>query len=188
MPIKSIYSKYFQKSKMFLYPLLGIKKGAKVIPSETYLAWNNTIKTEDMKLICLYHPNKNDEFKNYETKILLKNNRLLDIININDKNKLFIFDFSDLQDDWLKFTNGKYSKMDNVTKSKILNFFPENTANYVYMRSYLYPKIFFKDYAKILDVSELFLKDIGELCSKPDLDKETLTMKPIKLQNTEIIN
>ena len=27
MPVKSIYTKYFQKSKVFLYPLLGIKRG-----------------------------------------------------------------------------------------------------------------------------------------------------------------
>ena len=151
MPVKSIYTKYFQKSKVFLYPLLGIKKGAKVIPSETYIAWNN-IKAEDMKLICLYHPENKLLYKEYENKILLKHTRLSEIVKLDRGNKLFIFDFSDMEDDWMKFIDGRYSKMDNVTKSKILGFFPESSANYVYMRSYLYPKVFFKDYAECLDV------------------------------------
>jgi len=177
MPIKSIYTKYFQKSKMFLYPLLGIKKGVKVVPSETYLAWDPFYIPEDMKLVCLYHPNKSNEYEKYEKDVLLKHDRLCDIKTINKHNKLFIFDFADLDTNWLKFTKGKYSKIDSRIKEKILFFFPESTANYVYMRSYLYPKVFFKDYAEILNVDENFLQDIGELCNKPDLEKETLKMK-----------
>jgi hypothetical protein len=45
------------------------------------------------------------------------------------------------------------------------------------MRSYLYPKVFFKDYAEILNVDENFLEDIGELCNKPDIKKETLILE-----------
>lgn len=185
MAIKSIYAKYFQKSKMFLYPLLGIKKGAKVVPSETFIAWDN-IKPEDMKLICLYHPREKKEFADFKNKVLIKHNRLYKIHTINSENHLYIFDFSDLKNDWLKFLDGKYSQMSNETKSKILFFFPENSANYVYMRSYLYPKVFFKDYAEILDVNEEFLKSIGELCNKPDYDKETLVQE--SLQKAKIIN
>ena len=92
MAIKSIYTKYFQKSKVFLYPLLGIKRGVKIIPSETYLAWDN-IKAEDMKLVCLYHPNKLTEYKIYEKKVLFKHNRLHDIKEIDEHNKLFILIF-----------------------------------------------------------------------------------------------
>ncbi len=187
MPIKSIYTKYFQKSKMFLYPLLGIKKGAKVVPSETYLAWDPYYIPVDMKLICLYHPKEKDVYEKFEKQILLKNNRLVDIKTIDDNNKLFIFDFADLKNDWSMFLEGKYSKINSTTKEKILYFFPESSANYVYMRSYLYPKAFFKDYAEILDVDETFLSSIGELCNIPDIKKETLILKE-NLQNVEIIN
>ena len=107
MAVKSIYTKYFQKSKVFLYPLLGLKRGNKIIPSETYLAWTDIIKTEDMKLVCLYHPNKSNEYEKYEKNILLKHNRLYDIQLIDQHNKIFIFDFSDLKDDWNYFLNGK---------------------------------------------------------------------------------
>lgn len=189
MAVKSIYTKYFQKSKVFLYPLLGIKRGAKIIPSETYLAWNNTIKTEDMKLICLYHPaNEEHDFKTYESKVLLKHNRLSDVQDIDKENKLFIFDFSDLKDDWVHFINGNYSKISKETKSKILEFFDKNTGNYVYMKSYLIPDKYFEDYAECLGVDVTVIKSVGELCNKPDIEKETLIMEPANLQNMKIIN
>lgn len=189
MPIKSIYDRYFQKSKVFLYPLLGIKRGSKVIPSETYLAWNDTIKAEDMKLVCLYHPiSKQYDFKNYENKILLKHNRLHDVKIIDLQNKLFVFDFSDLKDDWSHFINGNYSKISNETKAKILNFFEKESGNYVYMKSYLMPDKYFEDYAECLGVDADVLKSVGELCSKPDLEKETLIMKAANLENKKIIN
>ena len=40
--------------------------------------------------------------------------------------------------------------------------------------------------AKILDVNEEFLKSIGELCNKPDFEKETLTNE--NLHRAKIIN
>ena len=63
MAVKAVYKKYFQKSKVFLYPLLLIKKGAKYIPSETYLSLNDVIKPEDKKLICNYPVSKTDDYK-----------------------------------------------------------------------------------------------------------------------------
>jgi len=188
MAIKSVYNKYFQKSKVFLYPLLGIKRGAMVIPSETYLAWDDTIKVEDMKLVCLYHPKQNDEYSLYENKILLKHNRLHDIRVIDNNNKLFIFDFSDLKDDWNHFINGRYSKLNSKIKGKIKGFFDVHSANYVYMSSYLYPDKYFEDYAECLNIEIEIISDVGELCSKPNLEKEKLLTEQIKLENKEIIN
>lgn len=189
MPVKSIYTKYFQKSKVFLYPLLGIKRGVKIVPSETYLAWNDSIKTEDMKLVCLYHPKTRDyDFLEYEKKVLLKHNRLNDIQIIDLQNKLFVFDFSDLKDDWSHFINGHYSKMSKETKDKILSFFEKNSGNYIYMKSYLMPDKYFSDYAECLGVDAETLKSVGELCNKPDLEKETLIMKAANLENKKIIN
>ena len=48
MKLNTLYSKYFQKSKVFIYPLLGIKKGKKIVPKETYFIWNDEISIEDM--------------------------------------------------------------------------------------------------------------------------------------------
>jgi hypothetical protein len=55
MVINSIYRKYFQKSKIFLYPLLDIRRGTSVVPEETYVAWDDKYAPEDMKLVCVYH-------------------------------------------------------------------------------------------------------------------------------------
>ena len=99
MAIKSVYSKYFQKSKVFIYPLLGFKRGIKVVPSETYLAWDPFYIPEDMKLVCLYHPQEKDDYETFEKDVLLKHNRLFDIQIIDKNNKLFIFDFSDMGSD-----------------------------------------------------------------------------------------
>ena len=187
MKIKSLYDRYFQKSKVFLYPLLGIKRGVSTIPSETYLAWDPYYITEDVKLVCLYHPN-NDDYKEYENKVLLKHTRLCDVYEIDKSNKIFIFDFSDLENDWKHFLEGKYSQISKKSKTKILEFFEKNSPNYVYMKSYLYPEKYFDDYAECLDVEVDMLKSVGELCEKPNVKSETLIMKKSNLQNTEIIN
>ncbi len=176
MAVKSIYTKYFQKSKVFLYPLLGFKRGIKVVPSETYLAWDPYYIPEDMKLVCLYHPD-NDGYDSFEEKHLLSHNRLIDVKNINDSNRLFIFDFSDYEKDWNLFINGSYSKISTETKSKILSFFDKNSGNFIYMKSYLMPDKYFDDYAECLDVDVKTLHLVGELCSKPNISKETLKIK-----------
>ena len=69
MVINALYKKYFQKSKIFLYPLLDIKRGTSVVPSETYLSWNDTINSEDMKLICTYHFRTDDEYTKFEKNV-----------------------------------------------------------------------------------------------------------------------
>ena len=187
MAVKSIYTKYFQKSKVFLYPLLGFKRGIKVVPSETYLAWDPFYIPEDIKLICLYHPDNSDDYNKFEKEFLMKHNRMIDVKNISDNNKLFVFDFSDYKDDWNHFITGSYSKFSTKSKDRILKFFDRNSANYVYMKSYLYPEDYFNDYASCLNVDVDTLKLVGELCNKPDIEKETFTLKT-HLEKTEIIN
>jgi len=70
--------------------------------------------------------------------------------------------------------------------SKVLGFFEKDSPNYIYMKSYLYPENYFEDYARCLDVDIDFLESVGELCAKPDLEKETLIIK--KEVKKEIIN
>ena len=70
MKINALYRKYFQKSKIFLYPLLDIKRGTSVVPSHTFVAWNDTYKPEDMKLICLYETRLDKEYINFEKNVL----------------------------------------------------------------------------------------------------------------------
>jgi hypothetical protein len=185
MVISALYKKYFQKSKIFLYPLLGIKRGTSVVPEETYLSWNNSINPEDMKLVCLYHSRTDYEYINFEKNVLLKHSRLCDYVRIDSVKTIFTFDFSDLSDDWLYFLEGKYSKMDVKIKRKILDFFDSNSGNYYYVNSYLFPIPHHKLYAELLDVPVELIKSVVELCDKPNFEKETLVLEVADLESIE---
>lgn len=173
MVIDALYRDYFQKSKMFLYPLLGIKRGSPVVPLETFLCVKGKHKPEDMKFCCLYEKRSDSSYKQFRSAVLLRHNRLVDIIDLGNY-ELAIFDYSDMKQDWLYFINGSYNKMDTKTKRKILSYFNANSSNYVYMESFLFSKKYFSLYASLLSVESSLLEEVGELCSKPDMEKETL--------------
>lgn len=174
MVIDALYKNYFQKSKVLLYPLLGIKRGCVAIPEQTYLSWQGYLTPEDMKLICIYPKRSDNAYINFENNTLIKHNRLCDVVELNDEQKLFTFDFSDLKDDWNKFINGQYSQINSELKRKIRDHFDKNTGNYVYIDSYLFPEKYFSLYAELLGTNVELLTSVGELCSKPDLEKENL--------------
>ena len=186
MVLDALYSSYFQKSKVFLYPLLDIKRGTSVIPSETYIGWKN-IAPEDAKLVCVYPIRKDDDYVSFTNNVLLKHNRLYDHIIIDSATAVYIFDFSDIINDWTSFVNGKYSQMSDNIKRKILNFFEKNSGNYVYVKGFLYPETHYSDYARILNVDIELLKSVGELCDIPNLEKETLLIEVADLEKIEII-
>jgi hypothetical protein len=182
MALNSVYKKYFQKSKVFLYPLLGIKRGVSVIPVETYFGWDGYYNSEDMKLICVYDIRTDDEYVLFEKNTLLKHNRLCDYIKVNSQ-AILTFDFSDMEDDWFHLINGRYSKISLELKQKILGFFDKYSGNYAYIHSYLIPEKYFNNYAELLDVEPEMLIKVGELCSKPDTAKETLVIEIADLDN-----
>jgi hypothetical protein len=186
MALNSIYSKYFQKSKVFLYPLLGIKRGTSVVPSETYISWDGIYSSEDMKFICIYKSTESDNYEFFYRGTLLKHTRLHDYINMNDDTAVFVFDFSDLGRDWTYFIEGRYSQISKNLKHEIINFFERNSGNYLYMHSYLFPEKHFENYADILGVRKEILEEVGELCNKPDLNKENLILPIANLQDLNI--
>ena len=67
-------------------------------------------------------------------------------------------------------------------------FFDKRSGNYAYVSSYLFPEKHFETYAKLLDVEVSFLKSVGELCDKPDLEKEKLVMEVADLENLKILD
>jgi hypothetical protein len=183
MGLTALYTKYFQKSKIFLYPILGIKKGLNIVPTETYFSWNNKYSPEDMKLICVYNTPNTPTFLHFEKEIVLKHNRLCDYCKVDSTTSIYVFDFSDLKSDWHYIIIGAYSKINDELKRKILSYFKDNTANVIYITGYLYPEKYFADYAKILDVDISLLKEVGELCSKPNMEKEKLLIDVSKLES-----
>jgi hypothetical protein len=177
--MNSIYSKYFQKSRSFLYPILGIKKGSYTTPIGTYIAIENLIDADETKLICTFKEDSSKEFEKFEEQMLITN-PLFDRILEVDGYKLYIFDLKVYESDWFNFILGKYSKLSSTIKKAIKTYYGEKSAEYKYMESYLFPEKYFEDYAKILDVSIDDLKQIGELCDPCDLEKETLILKNLE--------
>lgn len=186
MALNSVYRKYFQKSQVFIYPLLGIKRGAAYVPKATYVAWEeNGTSSEDIKLICVYDNDGSNTFDVFVKSILLKHARLFGYVKANSKTSVFTFEFSDLSADWENFLNGKYSKINLNLKAKILNFFDPQSGNYQYIKSYLYPEKYYDEYADLLNTNVELLKSVVELCTKPDLAKETLELEIANLGSIE---
>lgn len=187
MAIDALYRDYFQKSKVLLYPLLEIKRGSVAVPKQTYVSWEGYLKPEDMKLITVYPVRKDEEYINFEKNVLLKHKRICDYIKLSDEEILLSFDFSDLKNDWDKFLNGKYSQMQSQLKHKIRNHFDKNSSVYVYIDSFMFPDKYFSLYADLLNVNIELLKEVGELCTPPDLEKENLVAQVLDLENKKIL-
>jgi len=172
-----MYRDYFQKSKVFFYPLLGIPKGTKYVPIGTYLAWEDEIDLNDKKFMCIYKQRGGKMFSKFEDKHLL-GNALFDDYQQLDKNiHLYIFDFSKYPHDWEALLKGKYSKFTKKTKNTITKFFGEVGKITEYVESYIYPEYYHEDCANDLDVNIETIQKVWELTDKPDLIKEVLKIK-----------
>lgn len=180
--IDSLYTKYFQKSRSFLYPALGIKRTAHHSPSGTYIAIDGLVGPEDMKLICSFKEDESEGFKAFEQQMLLSNPLFSSIVHIEEY-KIYLFDYESYQADWFNFIMGKYSKLSNPMKKAIRIYFGENSIEYKYIDSFLHPDKYYETYAKLLSVDTKVLKEVGELCDPCDLDKETLKIPVEHLEN-----
>jgi hypothetical protein len=180
--IKSIYNKYFQKSKSFLYPALGIKKSSHYKPSNTYLAIPGWFELEDAKFICTFDKEDNDGFKAFEEKMLLGNPLFFEKVIVDDQN-IYIFDYEIYVNDWFNFVTGKYSKLSTVLKRAIKVYFGENSLEYQQIDAFLNPKEYYEIYSRLLDVDIDTIKASGELCDEPDLEKEVFKIPQEYLVN-----
>ena len=182
--IKSLYGKYFQKSKSFLYPALGIKKNSGFSPSATYLSIKGYINPEDVKLVCVFDLTNSEEYPLFEKHMLIENPLFLEKIKTKDSN-IYVFDFYIYQTDWFYFILGKYSQLSPTLKKAIKQFYGSNSAEYSYLDSYLNPKEYFEEYASLLDIDVEKLKVIGELCDACDIEKESLTIPKKYITNAK---
>ena len=172
--MKKLYREYFQKSKVFIYPLLGIKKGVRFVPIQTYMSWNGYYTQDMNKFLCLYNVKDDKAFENFEKLYLQTHNDYDEYHKIDDENHLYIFDMSRYSKDLKLFYRGQYSEFSQRTKNLISNFFGEKGTIAEYIESYLYPEHYYEVYAELLNVDVDTLMNVKELCDKPDLQKEDL--------------
>ena len=170
------YMQYFQKSKIFLYPLLDIRKGEDYVPVDTFICWDGLYQPDDYKYICVYETKRCLKFSNFERRNL-DSHPLLDYKGNFDDKQIYVFDYSKYEHDFDMFVKGHYSKFSIKTKNKILKYFGKVGRISKYIQSYLDPSEHHETYAEALDVSLDIIKETHELCTPPNLEKETLFEK-----------
>lgn len=171
--IEKLYTKYFQKSKSFLFPMVGVRKTVAYPPVETYMALEGRVTPDDMVLVVLYKRNDSEGFIAFEKKMLTSNPMFLSKLQ-TETHVVYLFNFQMHQNDWFNFLLGKYSKLSASFKNAIKLYYGDNSKGYSYMESYLFPQKYFDKYSELLGVDVDILKAIGELCDGCDLEKETL--------------
>lgn len=183
--INSLYLDYFQKSKVFLFPALGISKKSYTQPTETYVSWQDMYNTEHKKLICVYENAHTEAFKAFEMKVLLSNPMLSTRYRTKDGLGIYVFDMEILDENWDHFIAGKYSKLNKTLKQAICDFYGSKSPEYQYIKSYLYPEEFYNIYAELLDMDVEILKKVGELCNPHDPEQESLKILAVNLENLQ---
>ena len=172
--MEGVYTEYFQKSKVFLYPLLKIKKGIKHVPVQTYIAWENVYATEDCKFLCEYNTDKNPKFKKFSLDYLESHPMYEKHIELSETRFIYIYDFIKFKSDMKRFVKGSYSQFSLETKLSILDFFGKRSKMAMYVQGFLSPEDLHENYASFLGIDLESIQDIYEICSSPDLEKETL--------------
>jgi hypothetical protein len=172
--IKEIYKKYFQKSKAFLYPALGIPRRTFVAPIDTYIAWEGLYDIYDCKLIVKFQRKDTDTYSLFEKTYLTGCPLYEKHFDIENGEVLYIFNLEGYKNDWDNFLIGKYSQLSKSLKKHIKQYYGEQTEDYKYMDSFLNPGSYFKVYSELLMVPVATLQNVGELCDIFDSSKEIL--------------
>lgn len=183
--ITSLYTKYFQKSRTFLFPALGIQKQSDIPLVNTYVTWKDNVSVNDKKLICLYNDDQSELFRSFEQK-MLQGNPLFDKQHLTKTQQgIYVFSFDSHAKDWNNFVKGRYSKFSRVLKKAVQDYYGADSAEYMYMDTYLYPDKYYDLYAKLLEVFPEVLKEVGELCDPYDPKQEELDIDEKDLENLE---
>lgn len=179
--MKGVYTDYFQKSKVFLYPLLRFRAGLSFVPVQTYVCWEHLITIDESKFLCEYNVGTSEKFELFSNSYLKKHPLFYEYVQLDEDRHLFIFDFTRYKLDFKRFVDGKYSKFSLDAKITILDFFGNKGNISEYVSLFLSPNSAHKLYAEALDVSIKQIEEVFEVCSIPDLEKETLYFKKSEL-------
>tara|TARA_Y100000361_G_scaffold152139_1_gene170922 strand:+ start:44 stop:625 length:582 start_codon:yes stop_codon:yes gene_type:complete len=172
--MKGVYTDYFQKSKVFLYPLLRLKKGIDFVPAETYCFWDEIYDASDYKFLCVYKTKCNQAFIKFTMDYLPLLKNPMEHYDLGDE-QLIIFDMKEYRHDYDKFIEGRYSAFGIDSKIAILDYFGGQGKISSYVKSFLTPdEDLHKLYSEYFNVEYELIQEVHELCSKPDIIQETL--------------
>ncbi len=188
MILNHLYTRYFQKSKSFLYPLLNFKRNMPFPPRQSYLAWKNFYVSQDCKLMVSFDLYLDTpEWKKflvdeiYPHEMFSEHIASTEYFTMTDGTAakrmvdVIVFDLTFHREDVERILKGQYSKVSDKLKNKVRAYYGYHTPEWAHMESFLYPEKYYGQYAKILDVEEQILRDGVELCESPNIEKETFT-------------
>lgn len=172
--VTTLYKEYFQKSKVFLFPQLGLVNKTLAKPKNTYLHIEGNTSELNLRypLYVCYDKIESKEFEKFE-RSMFAHHWFVDFIE-QEADVIYVFDCTEIAKDYELVTEGKYSKTSDEFKKKILARYTNTKKNLVYVNSYLNPDAYYEMYARILNCDIKILKEVGELCSKPDTEQETI--------------
>ena len=173
--MKAVYTDYFQKSKVFLYPLLNLKKGIKYVPIQTYVCIDDIYAFGDYKLICEYHAKPDGSFKIFCDRYLNNHKNFHKHVYLGENHHLFVFDLTKYKSDYNRFIEGAYSKFSLDSKLAILDFFISSGSMSDFVHGFLSPEFAHEDYAKFFAVDIELIEEVYELCSILNIEKETFS-------------
>lgn len=180
---------YWSKSEAFLLPLTGLAKSQK-FPMKSYLFWNE-YTIENYQIIVVFEYPDYKDFLGYCKRILFpildKNGYIIESYDFIGKT-VFVLDISEWALDIEMFMKGKYSKLSNEVKDRIIDFhsyFDKQQTVKIEISAPLYPNdkyTILGGLTAIEYVAEEYglnikdLQEIGELGSIYDKNFETLEL------------
>lgn len=179
--------RYVQKSKVFLLPLINLKKDLYVKPIKTFIIDKvANVTVNDRKLILPFFKDNSSEFNYYE------NNHIMtcDYLDVSsyyetDKFRVYSFKLNHIENDFDLFLEGKYTKFSKKTKSLIHLYWGKLKKNNFYphpkIEAYLYPNLeIYKQVAEELNLPLEMVIETEELLDPPNLNLEELHIESIK--------
>lgn len=121
--IELLQKEYYSKADVFLLPLTGIKRQEDVI-IESFLFWRE-YSIEDYKLTVSI---KNSDYVSDFLSQVDENSHVTECFNSEDRT-IFILDISEWAQDIEMFLLGKYSKLSEAAKKRIMKYHTFNGNN-----------------------------------------------------------
>ncbi len=172
---------YIQKSKLFLLPLIEVKRDPFIRPINTYI--RDGIFTEnDFRLILPFERDESSEFYYYEKELL--DSPCLDTDNYYEtaKYQVYVYNLSKYAEDYKKFIDGKYTTFSNPVKTLVnIQWGKINKGKFhphPRIESYLNPSEgTYERMSAELGIKLEDLKNVGELLDPPNIELETFKIE-----------
>jgi hypothetical protein len=189
--ITQLYTSYFQKSRSFLYPLLGLDRESAYQPEGVYLGLvtshpgqqeKQVVYTpEDRKLVVVFPAmTQTYDWLFYKQQVLTQHALVQHHVQLDDERFMLVYDMACFEDEYDQFLKGQYAAFRDTHKRAISTYYGVHTPEWAYMHAFLFPDGYYRQYAMLLydrpseqEKCEAQLRENGQLCDVYDPVKES---------------